>query len=161
VPIYPLDLLEKYGKAERTWGINLCIPTKEVPVKMKNGFNKALIQVQPINVGGCSHRKVWTKCKTPGIRYRLHATRKHGVSFDKYFTIRYGTGGKEKPEGLGWSSDSLQTFVRSAIIILVKLDRKEPAIEFTRLHGRAIRGLIFKTERERPRSIKSDKYLRQ
>ncbi len=44
----------------------------------------------------------WIKCTTPGVTCRLHSTRKHGVGFDKYFTIRYKTGGKEKAEGLGW-----------------------------------------------------------
>lgn len=47
----------------------------------------------------------WIKCNTTGIRYRLHSERKHGVGFDKYFTIRYKTGGKEKSEGLGWASE--------------------------------------------------------
>ncbi len=47
----------------------------------------------------------WIKCKTTGIRYRLHPSRKHGVGFDKYFTIRYKIVGKEKSEGLGWSSE--------------------------------------------------------
>jgi integrase len=47
----------------------------------------------------------WIKASTTGVRYRLHATRKHGVGFDKYFTIRYKVGGKEKSEGLGWSSE--------------------------------------------------------
>ncbi len=48
---------------------------------------------------------IWTKCKTTGIRFRLHPTRKHGVNFDRYFTIRYKVDGKEKSEALGWSSN--------------------------------------------------------
>jgi integrase len=47
----------------------------------------------------------WIKCKTTGIRYRAHATRKHGVGPDKYFTIRFKVVGKEKSEGLGWASE--------------------------------------------------------
>lgn len=40
-----------------------------------------------------------------GIRYREHATRKHGVSADKYFVIRYRDAeGKRREEALGWSS---------------------------------------------------------
>ena len=47
---------------------------------------------------------VWIKAKTPGIRYREHPTRKHGVRFDRYFTIRYKLNGKVKEEALGWES---------------------------------------------------------
>ena len=47
----------------------------------------------------------WIKTKSIGIRYRQHATRKHGVNFDRYFTIRYKVNGKEKSEGLGWGSE--------------------------------------------------------
>ncbi len=40
----------------------------------------------------------------PGVRYRLHPTRKHGVQRDKYFTIRYYVDGKRHEEGVGWAS---------------------------------------------------------
>ncbi len=40
----------------------------------------------------------------PGIRYRLHETRKHGVGFDRYWSIYYKLDGKTVEEGLGWSS---------------------------------------------------------
>jgi len=57
----------------------------------------------------------WIKTDFPGVRYRKHPTRKHGVNFDQYFTIRYKvlTGKKtakgknitkDKEEGLGWTS---------------------------------------------------------
>ncbi len=46
----------------------------------------------------------WIKCNTPGVRYRLHATRKNGVGYDRYYTIRYKISGREKSEGLGWAS---------------------------------------------------------
>jgi site-specific recombinase XerD len=41
----------------------------------------------------------------PGVRYRKHPTRKHGVKYDRYFMIRYQRDGKRKEEGLGWSSE--------------------------------------------------------
>ena len=47
----------------------------------------------------------WTKTTFPGVRYREHETRKHGVKFDQYFTIRYKRDGKDKEEGLGWASE--------------------------------------------------------
>jgi integrase len=47
----------------------------------------------------------WIMTKYPGVRYRQHATRKHGIKKDCYFTIRYQADGKRKEEGLGWASD--------------------------------------------------------
>lgn len=40
----------------------------------------------------------------PGVRYREHPTRKHGIKPDRYFFIRYKLDGKDKEEGVGWSS---------------------------------------------------------
>ena len=47
------------------------------------------------------------KSKYPGVRYREHPQRKHGVKPDKYFFIRYKLDGKDKEEGLGWSSEGM------------------------------------------------------
>jgi len=41
----------------------------------------------------------------PGVRYREHKTRKHGVKPDQYFFIRYQKDGKRKEEGVGWASE--------------------------------------------------------
>ena len=46
----------------------------------------------------------WHKTKYPGIRFRQHHTRKHGLSKDKYFAIRYQRDGKRTEEALGWAS---------------------------------------------------------
>jgi len=46
----------------------------------------------------------WIKSKFPGVRYREHETRKHGVRFDRYYSIRYKLNGKDKEEALGWAS---------------------------------------------------------
>ena len=43
--------------------------------------------------------------KFPGVRYREHKTRKHGLRFDRYFQIRYQRDGKTICESLGWASD--------------------------------------------------------
>ena len=48
---------------------------------------------------------MWEKTHFPGVRFRKHKTRKHGVKFDQYFAIRYQRGGKRKEEGLGWLSE--------------------------------------------------------
>jgi integrase len=47
----------------------------------------------------------WQSTKFAGVRYRKHPSRKHGVRFDRYFTIRYQRDGKRIEEGFGWSSD--------------------------------------------------------
>jgi integrase len=62
----------------------------------------------------------WIKTKSVGVRYRQHETRKHGVSFDKYFTIRYKTGGKEKTEALGWASQGWTEKKAAAVLAELK-----------------------------------------
>lgn len=47
----------------------------------------------------------WKTSGSPGVRYREHTTRKHGVRFDRYFSIRYRVDGKQVEEGLGWASE--------------------------------------------------------
>lgn len=42
--------------------------------------------------------------KHPGVRYREHPTRKHGVKKDRYFMIRLFVDGRSVEEGLGWAS---------------------------------------------------------
>jgi integrase len=41
----------------------------------------------------------------PGIRYRKLASRKHGVRFDRYFTLRFSLAGKRVEEPLGLASE--------------------------------------------------------
>ena len=56
-----------------------------------------------------TEKRDWVKTTFRGVRYRKHPTRKHGVKFDQYFTIRYkvrdGDIMKDKEEGLGWASE--------------------------------------------------------
>lgn len=49
----------------------------------------------------------WIKTKYPGVRFYFHETRKHGVKFDQYFSIRYQRDGKRVEEGLGWASENM------------------------------------------------------
>ena len=46
----------------------------------------------------------WQTSDYPGVRFREHPTRKHGVKKDRYFSIYYRINGKRKEEVLGWSS---------------------------------------------------------
>ena len=41
----------------------------------------------------------------PGIRFRVHRSRKSNGTLDRYFFIRYRLQGKLKEEGIGWSSE--------------------------------------------------------
>ena len=43
----------------------------------------------------------------PGVRYREHPTRKHGIKPDRYYFIRYKVNGVLKEEGIGWSSEKV------------------------------------------------------
>ncbi len=45
------------------------------------------------------------KTNFPGVRYREHETRKHGVMKDRYFFIRYKMDGRDREEGLGWATE--------------------------------------------------------
>lgn len=49
----------------------------------------------------------WIKTTFVGVRFREHETRKHGVRPDRYFSVRYKLDGKDKEEGLGWSSEGM------------------------------------------------------
>ena len=51
----------------------------------------------------------WISTEFKGVRYRKHKTRKHGVKFDRYFSIRFQRDGKRPEEGLGWSSEGWTT----------------------------------------------------
>ena len=61
----------------------------------------------------------WYKATFPGVRYRVHPTRKQGVNADRYFTIRYRLDGKGREEGLGWASQGMTA--RKAASCLSKL----------------------------------------
>ena len=47
----------------------------------------------------------WLSTKFPGVRYREHKTRNHGIRKDRYFAIRYQADGDRKEEGVGWWSE--------------------------------------------------------
>lgn len=50
----------------------------------------------------------WEKTKYPGVRYREHETRRHGVRLDRYYTITYKYNGKTKTEAVGWASEGVR-----------------------------------------------------
>ena len=64
------------------------------------------------------------KTKFVGVRYREHPTRKHGVGYDRYFTIRYKLKGKDKEEGLGWSSQGVTAQIANARLSEIKENQR-------------------------------------
>ncbi len=51
-----------------------------------------------------SGKRVQWQTVAPGIRYREHYTRKHGLKPDRYYSIRYRVDGRRLEEALGWAS---------------------------------------------------------
>ena len=45
------------------------------------------------------------KVAAPGIRYREHPARRHGVKPDRYYVIRFGVDGKRFEDACGWASE--------------------------------------------------------
>jgi len=84
----------------------------------------------------------WHSTKYPGIRYREHPIRRHGVKKDRYFTIRYQRDGNRKEEGLGWASEGW-TFEK----VLIEL----AAIKKAHITGEGANSLQEKREAEKKR----------
>ena len=47
----------------------------------------------------------WFKTQFPGVRYREHPTRKHGVRRDRYYALHYKVNGQVIDESIGWASE--------------------------------------------------------
>jgi len=51
------------------------------------------------------NKKEWISTPFRGVEYRQHATRKHGVKFDRYYRLRFQVDGQKKTVGLGWATE--------------------------------------------------------
>ena len=60
------------------------------------------------------------KTTFPGVRYREHKTRKHGIRADRYFFIRYRLEGKTKEEGAGWASEGMTASKAAELLSMLK-----------------------------------------
>lgn len=49
----------------------------------------------------------WIKTQFPGVRYREHPTRKHGIRKDRYFALHYKVDGRVVDEKVGWASEGV------------------------------------------------------
>ena len=62
----------------------------------------------------------WFTTKFPGVRYREHVSRKHGIRPDWCFSIRYKLNGKDKEEVVGWSSQKITAEEAHGILSTIK-----------------------------------------
>lgn len=62
----------------------------------------------------------WYKSNFPGVRYREHGTRKHGIRKDRCFSIRYKISGKDYEEVVGWSSEGVTAESSHALLAELK-----------------------------------------
>jgi len=56
------------------------------------------------NDQGAKDHRAFRKTDYPGVIFREHATRRHGVKWDQYFVIYYRHNGKALKEAVGWGS---------------------------------------------------------
>jgi len=76
----------------------------------------------------------WKGTNFKGVRYYEHPTRKHGVSRDKYYAIRYQRDGRRIEEGIGWASelnpkDKKHWTAEKAAIVLAGLKEAAKGLE--------------------------------
>ena len=97
----------------------------------------------------------WVKTNFPGVRYREHETRKHGVRRDQYFTIRYKLNGKDKEEGLGWASEDWTAVKAYDRLKELKENRKKGEGPQTLAEKREIEN--ERREREQAKRVREEK----
>lgn len=90
----------------------------------------------------------WHGTKFPGVRYREHPERKHGIRKDQYFAVRYQKDGERREEGLGWLSEGWTA--QKAYDKLADLKRTGKTLQEEREEARAARRHA-KAEEERIR----------
>lgn len=61
----------------------------------------------------------------PGVRYRVHKSRKNGVQRDRYFSIYYHLKGKRKDEGVGWATQGWSLQKAAGILAELKENQRK------------------------------------
>ena len=80
----------------------------------------------------------WHKSKFPGVMFRKHPTRKHGVAFDRYFVIYYRFDGRNFQEALGWGSKRMTAEKANEILAELKQNQRTGQAPKTLKEKRAI-----------------------
>ena len=100
----------------------------------------------------------WQKSGYPGIRFREHPTRKHGVKKDRYFIISYRLNGKRKDESIGWASKGWTLKKANKILIELQENHRNGTGPLTLAEKRAAeeekrKVKIYKAEQEKKENI--------
>lgn len=66
-----------------------------------------------------------------GIRFKKHPSRKHGLKFDRYFSIYYKMDGRLIEEGVGWESQKWTESKVKALYLELQINRKDGNRPFT------------------------------
>jgi integrase len=61
--------------------------------------------MEPTSTPSKAENRAYFTSKFPGVRWREHPSRRHGVKPDRYFSVRYKLEGKDRQESLGWASE--------------------------------------------------------
>ncbi|MDO9042531.1 MAG: site-specific integrase [Desulfocapsaceae bacterium] len=102
----------------------------------------------------------WIKANSPGVRFRVHSTRKHGIKYDQYFSIRYRIDGKVREEGLGWATEGWTEKKAVAELAELKKNHTTGRGHRTLAEGREIRAQVEqeKAVQEKEEKIKNLSY---
>ena len=66
----------------------------------------------------------WERTNFPGVYYREHPTRTHGIRPDRYYSVTYHWEGKKKWEAVGWASQGMKPVTAAAILAELKENQR-------------------------------------
>ncbi|MCT4625463.1 hypothetical protein [Halodesulfovibrio sp.] len=66
----------------------------------------------------------WIKSKFPGVRFREHPNRKHGITAEKYYTITYKLDGKTKTGSCRLASEGIKPSYCAELLATLKRNKK-------------------------------------
>ena len=101
-------------------------------------------------------KKSWQKTRYPGVRFREHPTRKHGIGPDKYYSIRFRSGKLLHESGVGWSSSNVNAKKAAEVLAELKKNAKDGVGPLTLAEKRRITESEKKRKEEQER-LKSKK----
>lgn len=99
-------------------------------------------------------KKQWYKTKFPGVRYREHETRKHGIQPDKYYTITYKYDGKTKTESVGWASNGIKAQDAANVLSELKVNQTQGKFPQTLKQKKEMAAAELKEKEARERAEK-------
>ena len=97
----------------------------------------------------------WQSTNYPGVRFREHPNRKHGIRKDRYFAIYYRLDGRRREEGLGWASEGWS--IQKVAGILAKLKEAQRTGEGARTLEERRRLELDRREVEHQARIQAEK----